>query len=918
MSTEINIKKRIDIQEEGVSITPDVNSINFIGDGVTASAIGDDVTVNIPGGTGTVTYYLNESVTQAPYKEFTSILTASPEQTIVTSIASGATVTIQSFQTPSGVPGTTNIPGGRWAFYLHFSGTTGDSWDVFADVYKRDLGGIETLLLTTDAVPTSTLTGVAVMLLTDGVFPTSTVLTTDRILVKVRVTNTDSTTNSITFHTEGNTNYSVATTTLNQVIPTGAVTSVTGTAPIASSGGTTPAISISQSGAASDGYLSSTDWNTFNNKVDDNIYTADGTLGGNRTVTMNTNTITFDGTDSNVKYTPNSAGGYLQLEGKASAVPRFSVSIPPYLAQPVAGFQLGMRAWDDAAFPGYGKVGDAFFYAGNATNGLNFLNPVGVGTEDYIRFYAGELATATSHIHIQGTGATKGNVGIGTETPTEKLDVAGKTKTTTFQLTTAPTAGYVLTSDASGNGTWSPASSGGLTYFTEAQSTAAPNATVPVDSLTAVSATTDADFAIVPKGNGAIIAAVPNNLTSGGNKRGQYAVDWQMLRNANTRVASGNRSVIIGGYNNGATNTYSIVGGESNQSLGYGSVVFGTNNSAFDTTGVAIGNGNNINGQSSVGLGETNTIAAGRNYAFAAGGLNSITSAGQYQTALGYFNTVSNNVSVGIGFQNTASGSAAVALGQQTTASGTNSTSGGYLTLASGTQSVAIGGAFTTASGIQAVALGANVIASGTGAVALGSNNTQATGDYSFAAGYNNFATAQGSFALGIGSTASGFRSGVMGSDGRTFGISARLVWSGQQQGTPGDTQKSTFILQKRTTGNTATTLTSDPSAASTTNQVILSNQSAYRFKGSIVGKQSGSVNAAVWDIDGFIVRGANAAATTLNISNVTLVQNTPAWGTPTLAADTTNGGLQVQVTGAAATNIQWTCTIETTEVIYA
>jgi hypothetical protein len=48
----------------------------------------------------------------------------------------------------------------------------------------------------------------------------------------------------------------------------GGVTSVTGTAPIASSGGATPAISISQSGAATDGYLSSTDWTTFNGKFD--------------------------------------------------------------------------------------------------------------------------------------------------------------------------------------------------------------------------------------------------------------------------------------------------------------------------------------------------------------------------------------------------------------------------------------------------------------------------------------------------------------------------------------------------------------------------------------------------------------------------------------------------------------------------
>jgi hypothetical protein len=46
----------------------------------------------------------------------------------------------------------------------------------------------------------------------------------------------------------------------------GTVTAVTGVAPIASSGGTTPAISISQATTSTDGYLSSTDWNTFNNK----------------------------------------------------------------------------------------------------------------------------------------------------------------------------------------------------------------------------------------------------------------------------------------------------------------------------------------------------------------------------------------------------------------------------------------------------------------------------------------------------------------------------------------------------------------------------------------------------------------------------------------------------------------------------
>ena len=44
------------------------------------------------------------------------------------------------------------------------------------------------------------------------------------------------------------------------------VTSVTGTSPIVSSGGTTPAISIPAATSSVNGYLSATDWTTFNNK----------------------------------------------------------------------------------------------------------------------------------------------------------------------------------------------------------------------------------------------------------------------------------------------------------------------------------------------------------------------------------------------------------------------------------------------------------------------------------------------------------------------------------------------------------------------------------------------------------------------------------------------------------------------------
>jgi hypothetical protein len=149
-------------------------------------------------------------------------------------------------------------------------------------------------------------------------------------------------------------------------------------------------------------------------------------ITGSLTTRMDsTNTVQLIGSSSNLQYLPDSVGGDLRLQGTTTGLPRITVLIPSSSTKPTAGFQFGMRTWDDTIYSGYGKVGDAFFYGGNETNGVNFMNPVGTGTEDYIRFYAGKTANNQPDIHIQGSGSTIGNVGIGKITPNAKLDVNG-------------------------------------------------------------------------------------------------------------------------------------------------------------------------------------------------------------------------------------------------------------------------------------------------------------------------------------------------------------------------------------------------------------------------------------------------------------------------------------------------------------
>lgn len=283
---------------------------------------------------------------------------------------------------------------------------------------------------------------------------------------------------------------------------------------------------------------------------------------------------------------------------------------------------------------------------------------------------------------------------------------------------------------------------------------------------------------------------------------------------------------------------------------------------------------------------------------------------------------------IGIATRPTASGASSIAIGSGATASAANSTSIGINSGGNSSQTItgsgatALGGSYASGSdsfaaaiadntstygakGANSLALGNFANSTGSNSIAIGfaSNSTQAS---SIALGRNASATQDAAVALGYGSYSNTF--GKLSYASNTFTTSA-----------DGSSQYGLCVLRRVTSDATATVLTTNAASPSTINQVILPNNSTYTFRIQVVAMQqaAGGTNTAGYSFEGVIRRGANAAATVLKNSTATIIQEDVSGWNCVLSADTTNGGLAITVTGAAATNIRWVATVQTTEVTY-
>jgi hypothetical protein len=182
------------------------------------------------------------------------------------------------------------------------------------------------------------------------------------------------------------------------------------------------------------------------------------------TTGSNNSAVGRDALRSNTTGNDNSAVGLLALRSNTEGYYNSALGRGALIRNTTGNYNVGVGGQANS----YNQEGSRNTIIGyEAGRGTTYHNKSG---NVFLGHKAGYSETGDNKLYIANDSAdantliygdfSAGNVGIGTTTPASTLHVAGTGQMTGFKLSSDPASGHVLTSDASGVGTWQPVPGG--------------------------------------------------------------------------------------------------------------------------------------------------------------------------------------------------------------------------------------------------------------------------------------------------------------------------------------------------------------------------------------------------------------------------------------------------------------------------